>query len=199
VSCTSSFLADQAFLGNNIRVKPDCDALGALGDLGWYCIGAILWVLDYQLPHYVTALPEATLNSKGIILACNASLHWERETKTAATFYCSFLSHVSMDLTVCGSCGSLRLNDLAIPYRENMAFFRLSTGKGWTSGPEEVQVEAQLPQEALMVQEFAQLVKGIKSSGGSPDNKWPEISRKTQLVLDAVRRSIDIGCKPVYL
>ncbi|EXB57406.1 putative oxidoreductase [Morus notabilis] len=36
-SCFSS-AADPAFLKNDIRVKPDLDGLGALGDLGWYCI-----------------------------------------------------------------------------------------------------------------------------------------------------------------
>jgi len=108
----------------------------------------LLWALNYQLPHYVTALPEASLNSKGIILACNGSLRWERETKTTAAFYCSFLSHVSINLTVCGSCGSLRLDVLAIPCRENMAFFSTFNQKGWTSGPEEVRVESRLPQEA---------------------------------------------------
>ncbi|CAL5417702.1 unnamed protein product [Camellia sinensis] len=40
-----TFDAGPDFLNNNIRVKPD---LGALGDAGWYCIRAILWVVDYK-------------------------------------------------------------------------------------------------------------------------------------------------------
>ncbi|GMP80085.1 hypothetical protein CsSME_00035323 [Camellia sinensis var. sinensis] len=40
-----TFDAGPDFLNNNIRVKPD---LGALGDAGWYCIRAILWVVDYN-------------------------------------------------------------------------------------------------------------------------------------------------------
>lgn len=206
ISCTSSFRAEPEFLDNNIRVNPECDALGALGDLGWYCIGLILWAVSYKLPTFVTALPEVTLNSKGVILACSASFHWEEEPKANATFYCSFLSHVSMDLAVYGSIGSVHVNDLAIPYRENLGSFLLTTGAkcvnfqvGWNVEPKEVVVESQLPQEALMVQEFALLVKGIKNNERCSDNLWPEISRKTQLALDAVRKSIDLGYKPVYL
>ncbi|XP_021724986.1 uncharacterized oxidoreductase At4g09670-like [Chenopodium quinoa] len=206
ISCTSSFRAGSDFLNSNIRVDPECDALGALGDLGWYCIGLILWAVNYKLPNFVTALPEVTLNSKGIILACTASFHWEEEPKTSATFYCSFLSHVSMDLTVCGSIESVHVNDLAIPYQEKAASFLLTSGAkcvnlqiGWNVEPEEVVVESQLPQEAHMVQEFARLIKGIKSCEKCPDKTWPEISRKTQMVLDAVRESVDRGYKPVYL
>ncbi|KMT03272.1 hypothetical protein BVRB_8g198140 [Beta vulgaris subsp. vulgaris] len=206
INCTSSFRADPEFLDNNIRVNPECDALGALGDLGWYCIGLILWAVNYELPTFVTALPEVTLNSKGIILACTASFHWEQEPKTNATFYCSFLSHVSMDLSVYGSIGSVHLHDLAIPYRENSASFVLTTGAklmnlqiGWNVESEETVVKSQLPQEALMVQEFAQLVEGIKNRRRCSDKMWPEISRKTQLALDAVRKSIELGYRPVYL
>ena len=50
-----------------------------------------------------------------------------------------------------------------------------------------------------MVQELARNVEGIKKSGCRPDSKWPENSRKTQLVMDAVKQSVDLGCKPVYL
>jgi len=31
----SSFLAGQGFAGNDINAKAGCDALSALGDLGW--------------------------------------------------------------------------------------------------------------------------------------------------------------------
>ncbi|KAL2902512.1 hypothetical protein RDABS01_027594 [Bienertia sinuspersici] len=148
------------------------------------------------LPTYITALPEVTLNSKGIILACIASFHWEEEPKKNATFYCSFLSHVSMDLVVHSSRGSVHVHDLAIPYRENSASFLLTT-KG--KGKEEVVVESRLPQEALMVQEFARLIDGIKSNERCSEKMWPEISRKTQLALDAVRKSVEIVYKPVYL
>lgn len=189
-----------------MRVEPDLDALGALGDAGWYCIGAILWAMNHKLPTTATALPSIVRNSAGVILSCIASLHWEKEA-AVATFYCSFLSHESMDLAISGSNGSLHLEDLIIPYEETSASFKFTSGAkfvnlhiGWNVKPEEVRVDTcQLPQEARMVQEFARLVQGIKYSGGKPDSKWPEVSRMTQLVIDAVKKSIDLGFEPVYM
>ncbi|XP_043719767.1 uncharacterized oxidoreductase At4g09670-like [Telopea speciosissima] len=206
IHSTSTFSETQEFFENNIRVKPDLDALGALGDTSWYCIMAILWAVNYQLPKTVTALPFPTCNSDGVILACGASFQWGEQDIKIATFYCSFLSNVSMDLAVYGSNGSLHLKDFIIPYQENSASFDFSSGAkftelhlGWNLKPTQVQVASELPQEALMVQEFATLVNSIRSSGCKPDRKWPEISRKTQLVLDAVMKSIELGFKPVDL
>ena len=200
----STMGATPEFLQTNIRVKPDLDALGALGDLAWYCIGAALWAKGYELPTAVQALPDTTRNSAGVILSCTAFLHWG--AATTATIHCSFLSHTSMDLAITSSNASIRTNDFIIPYGEDCAQFELTRGAkfldlytGWSPGPEEVEVNAQLSQEALMVEELARLARGIREFGHRPDGKWPEISRKTQLVLDAVKRSIDLGCETVQL
>ncbi len=48
-----------------------------------------------------------------------------------------------------------------------------------------------------MVREFARLVENIKVKGLKPEKKWPTISTKTQLVLDAVKASIERGFEPV--
>lgn len=42
-----------------------------------------------------------------------------------------------------------------------------------------------------MVMEFAKLVRDIKMNGAKPDMKWAMLSRKTQLIIDAVKASID--------
>ncbi|KAJ8526270.1 hypothetical protein K7X08_028747 [Anisodus acutangulus] len=163
IHSSSSYSPGQDFLENNIRVKPDLDALGALGDAGWYCIGAILWAMNQ--------LREVQLE---LSLTCSASLYWEKE-ETVATFYCSFVSHETMDLKVYGSNGT------------------------WNVKPQQVQVTNELPQEAFMSQEFAGLVKAIEITRSKPESKWPRTSRLTQLVLDAVNKSIDLGFQPVHM
>lgn len=205
IHSTSTFSETEEFFEENIRVKPDLDSLGALGDVGWYCIGASLWATNYKLPKTVTALPGVSRNKVGVILACGASLDWGDDNRVAS-FYCSFLSNVSMDLALCGSKGSIHCNDYIIPYQENSLSFDIVSGAvftelhlGWTVKPEKVIVVSELSQEASMVQEFAKLVVGIKKHRRSPESKWPHISRNTQLVLDAVNRSIDLGFKPVDL
>lgn len=194
------------FFEKNIRVKPDLDALGVLGDLGWYCIGASLWAKDYQLPTTVTALPDFRRNDAGVILSCSASLQWDQPNQSQSTFHCSFLSHSTQEFTICGSNGTLHLKDFIIPNQESSASFEFTSGAkfadlhiGWNVKPEEVHVVSELPQEALMVQELARLIEGIRDGGASPSTKWPEISSKTQLVVDAVKKSLELGCKPVTL
>lgn len=202
VQSVITFAAKPGFLENDIRVKPDLDALGALGDVGWYCTRSILWANDFELPQTATALPGTVYNKAGVILSCGAYLDWE--DGRVATFLCSFLSNLTMDVLVIGSKGTLRFNDIVIPYEEDKVSY--TTGiectyndlaTGWGVKPSEHIVTTDIPQDALMVKEFCNLVAKIKYEGAEPDNTWPIISRKTQAVLDAVKASIDSGRKPV--
>ncbi|XP_050364666.1 uncharacterized oxidoreductase At4g09670-like [Argentina anserina] len=196
-----TFAADPDFLKNDIRVKPDLDALGALGDAGWYCVRAILWTTNYELPKTVVALRGAIFNEAGVILSCGASLHWENGK--VATFHCSFLSSLTMDIAAIGTKGTLHANGFVIPHREKEASFSVASETWfddlvtcWVPPPSDHIVTTDLPQEALMVTEFSRLV-GIVKNGSAPEKKWPILSRKTQLVLDAVKASIDKGFEPI--
>ncbi|MED6159190.1 hypothetical protein PIB30_039967 [Stylosanthes scabra] len=186
------------FLKHSIRAKPDLDGLGALGDTGWYCIRAILWAMNYQLPKSVLAFPGAILNEEGVIISCGSSLHWE--DGRSATFHCSFLSYVTFDVTALGTKGSLRLHDFTLPFEENLGygtfhesseldFGKIEPGR-WCPKPNEHVVESEVPQEVLMVKEFADLVGKVKFCGEKPEKEWSVVSRKTQIVLDAVKESI---------
>ncbi|OWM84630.1 uncharacterized oxidoreductase At4g09670 [Punica granatum] len=195
---TFTFAGTANFLTNDIRVKPDLDGLGALGDAGWYCIRSILWGADYELPEIVTALPGPVFNEAGVIFSCGASLRWK--DGKIATFHCSFLSHLTMDITAIGTKGTLHVHDFIIPFQEKEASFSLASESwfndlvtGWVPKPSEHLVRTELPQEALMVKEFSSLVDAIKTKGSKPEMKWPTISRKTQLVLDSVKLSIEQG------
>ncbi|KAF8722051.1 hypothetical protein HU200_022680 [Digitaria exilis] len=206
INSVLSFRVSDDFLQNDIRVKPELDGLGALGDIGWYCVRAILWAVGYELPTTVAALPgSVTKNDAGVVLACGASMRWAG-SKVVATFTCSFLASLAMDLTVVGTNGTLRVTDLVIPLEERSAGFSVvatpamaELAVGWGPPPAEVAVATDLPQEALMVQEFARLVRSVRDDGGRPEGKWPAIARKTQAVLDAVKASIDKGCEPIEI
>ncbi|GAB4861048.1 hypothetical protein Ancab_036207 [Ancistrocladus abbreviatus] len=191
------------FFRNNIRVDPNLDGqLGVLGDAGWYCIRASLWAADYVLPKTAIAIPGAITSESGVILACGARL--VREDGKAAAFHCSYLSNMTMDITVIGTRGTLHVNDFVIPCQENIAYFTTAAetrfaelGTGWTPLPSEHKVISDLPQEALMVKEFSALAGCIKWNGSKPENMWQMLSRKTQLVLDAIKASFAKGCQQV--
>ncbi|KAK7271004.1 hypothetical protein RJT34_26578 [Clitoria ternatea] len=204
VHATASYRVSPYFLENDIRVKPDLDGLGTLGDTGWYCVRAILWAANYELPKTARALDKPTYNEAGVILACGASLSWEDDK--VATFYCSFLSDIAMDINAMGTKGSLRVHDYVIPNKEKEATFSTSSNSdfvelsiGWAPNPCVHTTHTDLPQEALMVKEFSSLVGAIKFSNSKAEEKWPTISRKTQLVIDAVKASIDNGLQPVQI
>ena len=193
-----TFLADSDFLENDIRVKPDLDALGVLGDVGWYCIGAILFAADYELPKSVIALPGTVFNKAGVLTSCGASLIWE--DGKVATFNCSFEANLTMNVTAIGTKGTLQVHDFVIPFKEDSVAFSAGIESwfnelvtGWRTMPSEHVVTTNLPQDALMVREFSGLVADIKRNGSKPEQKWPTISRKTQLVLDAVKAALERG------
>ncbi|ESQ28633.1 hypothetical protein EUTSA_v10018755mg [Eutrema salsugineum] len=181
---------------------------GAIGELGWYPIGAALWAMSYQMPISVKALPSSVAtNSVGTILSCSASLQFGSTAN--AIIYCSFLSQLSTDLAISGSKGSIQMNDYVIPYKEDTAWFEYTSGAkfvdmhiGWNMKPEKVTVDCggtEESQEAMLLREFVRLVQGIKRGESEADRRWPEISRKTQLVIDAVKKSVDLCCEVVYL
>ncbi|XP_021902644.1 uncharacterized oxidoreductase At4g09670-like [Carica papaya] len=199
-----TFCADPDFLKNDVRVKPDLDGLGALGDAGWYCIRSILFAANYELPKTVVALREPIFNDAGVVISCGASLRWE--DGKVATFHCSFLGNLTTDVTAIGTKGTLHIHDFIIPFQEQEASFQTNTkagfnelATGWVSVQSECTVPTDIPQEGCMVREFARRVGEIKRNGAKPDKKWPTISRKTQQVIDAVMASIQHGFQPVEI
>ncbi|MCO5570721.1 hypothetical protein L7F22_024449 [Adiantum nelumboides] len=188
-------LCDPNFFTENIRINPELDALGALGDLGWYCARAILWAYDYNLPVSVVALPGAQLIKGGVITRCSASFVWN--DGHVALLHCSFHANMTMALNIYGSKGTMEVQDFVIPFKENSAYFKVRSATSQETM--HVSTDTSQTQESLMVHNFSCIVKGIKSGTGSLDPLWPAISRKTQQVLDAIKLSIEKGYTNIEL
>lgn len=158
--------------------------------------------MDYKLPKTVIALKNAEFNEAGVNLTAAASLHFD--DGVTATFYCSFLSNLTMEISLLGSNGFLRVHDFVIPFQEDVGPFYVNANTkfahlsiGIEPATVEHAVKTELPQEAIMVTEFSTLVKRIMEGGLEAEKKWATISRKTQVVVDAVKASIEKGCQPV--
>ena len=198
------FCGDDNFLKNDIRVKPGLDGLGALGDLGWYCIRASLWARGFELPQSVTALPSPVKNEGGVLLSCGAQLKWKGgET---AVFDCSFISHFRQTVSVAGTKAVVLWEDFCIPDKETVSIYRVSTCGGVdnnatqvTTQHEVVEVPMPMPQEAFMIVTMAKIVRGLMDGSGALDPHWPKIARLTQVVVNAVLESVDKGCTTVTL
>ena len=108
-----------------------------------------------------------------------------------------------MEIAAVGTKGTLCVQDFVIPFEETQASFTTCTKapfmNPWVNRPSEHTVKTEIPQEACMVREFARLVGEIKNKGAEPDGFWPNISRKTQLVVDAIKESVDKNCEQISL
>lgn len=71
---------------NDVRFNIELEPNGALGDLGWYCIGQILWAYDFELP--VSVLGKGYIDPlTGALLDCSCILNFSKHR--TATFDCS--------------------------------------------------------------------------------------------------------------
>ncbi|GBG82532.1 hypothetical protein CBR_g34908 [Chara braunii] len=190
-------LMNADFLKNNVRMQKDLDGLGALGDLLWYCVRAVLWTMDYELPKEVRARPHTVFNDQGVIVQCGADLFWENGTVSFVE--CSFNGGLRQTVEISGTTGLLTVMDFVLPSVETTSVFEIRRRSsnphvyGHIVDIERHEVKTELPQEALMVNQMAQLARGLKNGTGVVDNHWPDIARKTQLVLNVIEESIKAG------
>eukprot|EP00162_Nutomonas_longa_P012234 comp20988_c0_seq1/m.43942 comp20988_c0_seq1/g.43942 ORF comp20988_c0_seq1/g.43942 comp20988_c0_seq1/m.43942 type:complete len:361 (+) comp20988_c0_seq1:22-1104(+) len=181
----------------DIRLKRALEPHGALGDIGWYNVKAILWAFDWVLPesvfcsaqfHRVKA-GEAIENS--VISSCEGILTFA--DGRAATFHCSFNEVFNQILYVTGEKGQLSVDDFVLTsdmsfnnYAERQIIeeYRIKEG---SSTERVVPMENVCMQEVEMIKTFAKEAL-IKPQPGQMARFCSE-SILTQVVIDALDRS----------
>jgi len=204
-----SFHAPPEFFAANIRMSSRLEPQGCLGDLGWYTIRMILWTLRYAMPDHVSARLLAAQgrsdSPESVPVEFSAEL-WFPHGVTAS-FYTSFQTENQQTCLISGTKGYLSLDDFVLP------FFGSETGFQVTKSTFEVdgcrfhmapRRRTQLvpeysnnhpsAQESNLFRRFGDLVRH-----GHPDSHWPEISLKTQRVLDACLASARADGAPIGL
>ena len=184
----------------DIRWDRRLEPLGCLGDLGWYCIRFTLWALSWRMPRIVTAWNlSSPAGRKGWQPLTEFSAELLFEGSQSATFYCSFVSAHEQWANICGTRGSIRVDDFVLPFSGSTTSFetygaafsadgcdfkmvptrgRLATVEHSNSHPNS--------QESIMMRTFSdQVLSGYR------DPSWSEISLKTQQVVDACRLSAE--------
>jgi len=113
-----SFNAGEDFLTGNIRMHSDLEPLGCLGDLGWYNIRFSLWAMDYAMPQAVSGrmLRGAARSNSPDKVPMEFSGELFYENGVTASYYCSFVTGNQQWAHVCGTEGSLRLDDFVVPF-----------------------------------------------------------------------------------
>jgi len=108
----------------NIRLNKDLEPLGSLGDLGWYCLRAILFVYKNELPKKVMA-SQQLLKGNGVPFTFTGTLWFSGER--SASFYCSFNDKTQQCIHITGSEASLHIDDFVIPWKSSPAYFPMNT------------------------------------------------------------------------
>ena len=187
-----SFNAGEDFLTGNIRMHSDLEPLGCLGDLGWYNIRFSLWAMDYAMPRAVSGrmLRGAARSDSPDPVPMEFSGELFYENGVTASYYCSFVTGNQQWAHVCGTEGSLRLDDFVVPFygaevkytvsntesNQHVCDFNMERHDRIVSVPE-YGGSHPTAQETGLFRNFADLVLS-----GTPDKKWGDIALKTQQV-----------------
>lgn len=194
-----SFAGDQEFQRSNIRTNSVLEPHGCLGDLGWYCIRFILWAADLQMPSHVSARTITPLkgdDSPGEVPG-EFSAEFQFSDGLSASFFCSFLTENQQTAIISGSKGFMTVDDYVLPFYDAEAAwhehqhvleidncrwnFRRHTTRRAVA---EYAVGEPNAAEVNMVRTFSQNV-----IDGKVDPSYPELTLKTQKILDACLKS----------
>ncbi|MGB7324805.1 MAG: Gfo/Idh/MocA family oxidoreductase [Rubripirellula sp.] len=194
-----SFPGDNSFQKSNIRTDAGLEPHGALGDLGWYCIRLTLRAVNLEMP---TSVRGQTLTAlKGADSDGEVPGEFTGEMKFASgltsSFYCSFLTSNQQTATISGDGGYIHLDDFVLPF--------YSGESSWTENHHALEIDncrwnfsqhagrkcvtefasgERNSQEVNMVRRFAEAVLSKEI-----DPLFPELTIKTQTILDGCRRS----------
>lgn len=202
-----SFAGDEEFLATVARSHGTLEPLGCLGDLGWYCLRFTLWALSYEMPVTVTGRICAEAKPPGgapsVPLGFLGNLFFPGGV--SASFYCSFTAHHAQWAMVSGERGLLEIRDFVLPFAGAALRFDVDRSEFAVAGcqfaMQERRVEESVDepgnnavgaQETAMFRAFSERVLS-----GQIDPHWPEITLKTQRVLDACLQSARQGSVPV--
>lgn len=144
------FNGGSEFEAGDIRVNPECDPLGALGDIGWYCIR-----------YWVDARPDAVpVRSRGRITdsinGVNVSFDGEVEFATRGTdartllrFHVSFREANQQRFTIYGSDGTITVDDFCLPMRHRDTSFTVE--RNTIAADDVLELRHELRREELVV------------------------------------------------
>jgi len=209
VSSAFQFNTDKTFYATNIRANSRLEPQGCLGDQGWYCIRIALWAMKWQLPERVAGrILSSVKQARGappVITEFSGELFFK--DGSTSDFYCSFVTALEQRVNIIGTQGYLAMNDFVLPLKGRELAFETGTmgytfkgcdaymhlqPKKWTTREPSHGVAG--AQEVNMVRNFARCVQA-----GRPDPFWPEVSLKTQQVMDACLQSARDGGRVVKI
>ena len=168
---------------SNIRYNGDLEPMGAVGDVGWYCMRAIAEYLspDLQVDGLSTFLRRdeetgAVIGGSGVIRMSNGS---------TSTWNCGFDSQAVLTLLrLTGRGGALTMDDFAANNADGSADYDVWQGDWGTTAAETRHVASDWASRDLMFSDFAVMVDDAELRERSVSD-----TLRTQRLLDAIWQS----------
>lgn len=204
-----SFPGDAEFQASNIRTDTSLERHGCLGDLGWYCIRFILWATGFRDPLQVSGRTIERLSREGSNDWVPGEFVGEMVLQDGITagFFCSFASSNQQTGIVSGDAGYLTVDDFVLPLYSSQTDWQIHRHdlqidncrwnfrrRSESHHCDEYHSGESNAQEVQMVRCFADQVVS-----GRIDSQYAGRAVQTQQVLDACRRSDDLGGQFVTL
>jgi predicted dehydrogenase len=153
---------------SNIRFDRSLEPTGAVGDMGWYAMRA---VVEYLQPkgavRTATAVPKRDPESAAVIAVAGVIAF---DSGEASTFDIGYTAGTAvMDLNLVGSAGVISLDDFVLDWADSIVFRNpdIKTGyvhrTGLATRKDRVFIEtpSAIPQHVLMIDRFAELATGV--------------------------------------
>ncbi|MDJ0951624.1 MAG: Gfo/Idh/MocA family oxidoreductase [Alphaproteobacteria bacterium] len=174
----------------NIRFDPAQEPMGALGDMAWYSMRAVVEYLQPQGPLATVAAVAERDAETGAVMRVSGLVGFESgECSTLDIGYTA--GTAIMDLSLLGTAGMIGLDDFVLDWTNSFAFQNpdIETGYVHRTGMATrkdfafVETPSGLAQDVLMIDHFAEL-----ASSGDPAARaaYAEASLQTQCHLDAL-------------
>lgn len=195
VGSSFCFPANEEFFTDNIRVKPDLDSLGCLGDLGWYNVRLALFAFGWEVPE--SASGSLNEQKEGVPIDLNGILTWNHTSgKSKSTnFHCSFRHASQQWAVISGTDATLMMDDFVIAKTNDNAIWYDTTNVEWSESDQGTSITSdrkafktsRCRQESRMWENFRNCCNA--SRNGASVGFWPGISLATQLCIDAILES----------
>jgi predicted dehydrogenase len=164
---------------SNIRLNPELEPMGAIGDAGWYNMRA---AVEYLPPDAVLDKASAQLRRDAETgAAISGAGVLEFTNGATSTWNCGFDSGaVVQDLRITGKEGVINIDDFLSHNPDGSADFLYRKG-GWGRGiSEEISIPSAKPGAALMFEDMA-----AAAADPSLRGQWMTATERTQALLDA--------------
>jgi predicted dehydrogenase len=177
----------------NIRFDPTDEPMGAVGDMAWYSMRAVVEYLAPDVLKDIKVFAERDQQSNAVIRGTGVL---KFDAGKTATFDVGYTAGAAvMDLTVAGTSGILTQDDFVLDWKSGFGFDNpdIPTGFVHRSGMATredfafIETPSERSQHGLMIENFADL---IRNGNAAEREKWLETTAKTQGILDAIWREI---------